>query len=78
MAEGGPKTCELVPTLFFNSGGDDKEAYRLMRESGVNCRFQGPILGWETPVVVWGFSEYRGLEGIRRFIVEYKGAEEAA
>lgn len=67
-----------TPTLYFNSGLDDEAAYRLIRKSNILCNFEGPVSSLITPAVFWDFREYRGLERIRRFIKDYRKAQEEA
>ena len=67
-----------TPTLYFNSGEDDDEAYKLIIDSNIPCRFQGPVSFHTTPVILWGFREYRGLRQVKRFIREYQEAQEEA
>ena len=73
--ESGDSVAELssksIPTLYFNGGTEDKEAYELILTKQIECNFEGPVSFYDRPFVRWGFREYRGLTQIQRFIEEY-------
>ena len=75
MAE---QTSISTPTLYFNSGVEDKEAYELILQKNIPCNFEAPVSFHDRPYVRWGFREFRGIEQIRRFVVEFLAAPSQA
>ena len=65
------------PVLYFNSGEEDRAAFLLLKTKRITCRFRSPSAGTRTPLVVWGFREYRGLAEIEQFVSEYLQAQAA-
>ncbi|MBU2496497.1 MAG: hypothetical protein KJ767_00360 [Nanoarchaeota archaeon] len=61
-----------TPTLFFNFSDDDRKAYEMFLESDIKFMQQGPHSEPYSPLVLWGYKEYRGLEQVEEFIREYQ------
>jgi len=57
-----------TPVLFFNTGGADREAYLLLKASGIPCEFRAPTLEEPTPLLLVGYQRFVGVEEIRAFI----------
>jgi len=63
-------------TLYANSSDEDREAYRLIMEAGIDCEVIGTasenLSGEETPVLYRGFRGFRGLEEIKKYVEAWK------
>jgi len=46
------------PILFFNSGAEDREAYLLIKSSGVSCEFRAPSMDVLTPLLLVGYKKF--------------------
>jgi len=57
-----------TPKLFFNTGSEDKEAYLLIKGSGMPCEFRAPSLEKFTPLLLVGYKRYIGINEIKAFI----------
>lgn len=66
-----------LPALYSNGSSEDLEALMLLKESGIDCDYFGPVLGHPTPHLIWRYRDYIGLEEIKGFIQEYR-AQQAA
>lgn len=58
-----------VPVLFFNSGGENREAYRSLVASGIECEFRAASEE-PTPLLLVGYQRIVGLEEIKAFLSE--------
>ncbi len=67
-----------VPILFYNGTQEDLKSIELLRDSGIECNYRGPLLGKPTPYLIWGYFEYSGLKEIEEFITDYTRSREAA
>ena len=56
------------PILFFNSGAEDREAYLLIKSSGVSCEFRAPSVDDLTPLLLVGYKKFFGVSEIKSFI----------
>ena len=61
--------------LFFNKSDEDGKAYRLLRDSEIQCEFRTPASGERCleedpsrPLLVVGYSKYIGFEEIEKFV----------
>lgn len=59
---------KVVPKLFFNSSGEDKEAVHELLKAGILCDLNGPLAEERTPLLVYGSMRFYGLHGVREFI----------
>ena len=57
-----------TPVLFFNTGAADREAYLLLKASGMPCEFRAPTLEEFTPLLLVGYQRFIGIDEIRSFI----------
>jgi len=57
-----------TPILFFNTGSEDREAYLLIKASGMPCEFRAPSLEEFTPLLLVGYRKFLGVNEIRSFI----------
>jgi len=56
------------PILFFNSGAEDREAYLLIKSSGVSCEFRAPSMDVLSPLLLVGYKKFFGINEIKSFI----------
>jgi len=56
------------PILFFNTGAEDREAYRIVKKSGMPCEFRAPSLEILSPLLLVGYQRFVGIHEIRSFI----------
>lgn len=54
-------------TLFFGMNDDDAKAVNLVKSSRIPCNFIG-VSNDETPILYWGWQEFRGLNRIKAAI----------
>jgi|GEM_PF-6102229 len=74
-----PLVADVSPViLFFNNSKEDKQAYRLLKGSGIPCEFRAPAIGEpcldeepSRPLLVVGYSKHIGFEEIEKYV---KGA----
>lgn len=57
-----------TPILFFNTGAEDKEAFLLMKSSGMPCEFRAPSLEGYTPLLLVGYRRISGIKEIKSYI----------
>jgi hypothetical protein len=57
-----------TPILFFNTGSEDKEAYLLIKASGMSCEFRAPSLEEFTPLLLVGYRRFVGINEIKAFV----------
>lgn len=57
-----------TPILFFNTGKEDREAYLLVKDSGINCEFRAPTLEELAPFLLFGYQRFVGIDEIRVFV----------
>jgi len=59
------------PILFFNVGEEHREAFRSIKNSGIDCVFRAASDS-EKPCILDGYTPYQGIDEIREFIQNYK------
>jgi len=57
-----------TPMLFFNTGAEDREAYIMVKKSGMPCEFRTPSLEDRSPLLLVGYQRFVGIHEIRSFI----------
>lgn len=67
-----------TPVLFFNTGGADREAYLLLKASGIPCEFRAPTLEDPTPFLLFGYQRFIGIDEIKAFIAGLEGRTKKA
>ena len=60
------------PILFFNTGAEDREAYIMVKKSGMPCEFRAPSLEDLSPLLLVGYQRFVGIHEIRSFITKSK------
>ena len=61
----------LKPWLYANHGKEDREVARLLGKAQIPYEDMGPS-EIPTPILVYGFLEFDGIEGIKYFIKRWK------
>lgn len=67
-----------TPVLFFNTGAADREAYLLLKTSGIPCEFRAPTLEEPTPLLLVGYQRLVGIDEIKAFIAGLQGRKNKA
>jgi len=62
-----------TPILFFNTGKEDREAYILVKDSGIKCDFRAPPLEELTPLLLFRYQRFVGIDEIRAFVSGLEG-----
>lgn len=60
------------PMLFFNTGAEDREAYFLIKSSGMPCEFHAPSMDESTPLLLVGYQRFIGIDQIQAFLAGCK------
>ena len=63
---------EDKPILFFNTGAEDREAYIMVRKSGMPCEFRAPSPEDLSPLLLVGYQRFVGIHEIQSFITKCK------
>jgi hypothetical protein len=61
--------------LYFNTGEKDREAYLLIKKSGIPCRFMGSTSDEPTPLLISNYRKFRGLQEIIKFTENYVSSD---
>ena len=59
-----------IPILFFNSGKENRETFRLVLSSKMQCRFLAASEE-PTPLLLVGYQRFLGVAEIKKFISEH-------
>ena len=59
-----------IPVLFFNSGKEDRETFRLVLSSRMQCLFRAASEE-PTPLLLVGYQRFLGIAEIKKFISEH-------
>ena len=63
------KIDQDIPVLFFNSSEEDRETFRFLRNSEVQCEFR-PAADEPTPLLLVGYQRFLGFEEIKQFVAD--------
>lgn len=61
-----------IPICLYSSLENDKKILNEIVDSGIKCKFFGPLLIKDSPIVFFESMDFYGLSGIRAFIKRYK------
>jgi len=67
MGQEKPDCYYQKPTLYTNGSDESREALRIVLESKIPCRIEGPI-SQKTPQIRRRYEHYIGLSEIEKFV----------